>query len=159
MSERNYFEEITTAIQSRYPSVSFEIEFESQHLLMRFDNGFQKDYTFYLGVEKGITQSTIGASLKVDSKEKYYFWSLLNDLYKSEGPELEWTLKFLIENMEIILNHRTRIIQRKGWINMIFTLEYYKDGDWKSLGSTMAFRYSHFKFPKLEKGQKEKMWY
>jgi hypothetical protein len=158
MQNQSLLYEIIGVLEKRF-SIRLEYAISKDGLVFDFSNGLQKDYSFYAWVSPSITQSTIGASLKVDSKEKYCFWSSLNDLYGSEGPELEWTLKFLIENMEIILNHRTRIIQRKGWINMIFTLEYYKDGDWKSLGSTMAFRYSHFKFPKMDKGQKEKVWY
>ena len=157
MENQTLLEEIISSLESRY-SIELEHEINDKGLVFKFSNRLQKDYDFIGWVSPSITQSTIGASLKVDSDNKHYFWHMLNDLYKSKGPELKWTLEFLIEKMDILLNHKTRIIQRKGWINMIFTLEYDKDGDWKGLGSTMAFRYSNFRFPKMEKGQRVKVW-
>ena len=91
----------------------------------------------------------ISAQLIQDRSDDTYFWCRTLEMAEFGGREHD-LLNAFCEELEALLTHETRIVQRKGWIFWHFHCEYRAGETWKSVGSQSAFRGSNFRFPKIE---------
>jgi hypothetical protein len=78
-----------------------------------------------------------------------YFWSRSFELAEFVGSEGDLVKAFCSE-LEVLLTHETRIVQRKGLLFWHFVCEYRDREKWKSVGSNSAFRFGNFKPPPID---------
>jgi hypothetical protein len=102
---------------------------------------------FYEGGERQIS-----AQLIQDRSDDTYFWYRPLEMGEFGGREDDLLNEFC-EQLEVLLTHETRIVQRKGWIFWHFRCEYRAGEEWKSVCSNSAFRGGRFKPPQI-KGRK-----
>lgn len=80
MKNQSILKEIIATLGKRF-SIRLEYEIRKDGLVFDFSNGLQNDYEFKVWVNPEVTQSTIGARLKMNNQEDLYFWYIINDLY------------------------------------------------------------------------------
>jgi hypothetical protein len=91
----------------------------------------------------------ISAHLILHSSEDNYFWHRPFELAEFRGSQDDLVTEFCKE-LEALLTHETRIVQRKGWLSWHFSCEYRAGEKWKSVCSHSAFRGVGFKPPQIE---------
>jgi hypothetical protein len=89
----------------------------------------------------------ICAELVEDSRDGTYFWSRLFELAEFRGSK-ERLISAFHEELEALITHETRIIQRKGWLAWHFRCEYRASGNWECLSGHSALR-GGFKPPQI----------
>ncbi len=105
-----------------------------------------KSYNFYIWIEGGWTTLNIGATLKSESSK--YFWYQSWENFKENDPEWKNELReTTIEQLELLLNNQTRVIQRKGLLATSFEYQY-MDSDWTRISKNTAL-HTNFKLPKI----------
>jgi hypothetical protein len=72
----------------------------------------------------------------------------LRHLARRKGSDEDLVSDFC-EELEVLLTHETRIVQRKGWLFWHFRCEYRAGENWKSVCSQSAFRAGRFKPPQI----------
>ncbi|HYL67814.1 MAG TPA: hypothetical protein VEX69_01485 [Candidatus Limnocylindria bacterium] len=90
----------------------------------------------------------ISAQLIEHSGDETYFWYRPLEMGEFRGSEDDLVCEFC-EELEALLTHETRIVQRKGWVFWHFRCEYRTGEKWKSVCSHSAFRGS-FKPPHID---------
>ena len=88
-----------------------------------------------------------------DAGDDEYFWYLMTELLDPE--EADANRRWLTETTERVLRHPTRILQRKGWLNMSFYCAVDTGDGWQYLGGNGALRLGNFRFPTIEGKQQE----
>jgi len=140
--------ELKSKIQEQFPIIEFKDESYVDDLTLTFENKFQKEYYFQIIVSKSFRFVNICANLRNQPKNQYFWQTEIDYITKEYGNE-ELFLEFIIETLEILTKHRTRIIQEKRLLSQVFTLEYFSENSWKKLNQKNAFRYSNFIFPTI----------
>jgi hypothetical protein len=102
---------------------------------------------FYEGGERQIS-----ARLIQQRSDDTYFWYRPFEMGELNGSEDDLVSEFC-EELEALLTHETRVVQRKGWLFWHFRCEYCTGEKWKSIYSYAAFRGGGFKVPQI-KGRK-----
>ena len=98
---------------------------------------------FYEGGERQIS-----AHLLQNRGDDTYFWYRPLEMGEFNGSEDDLVSEFCQE-LENLLTHETRIVQRKGWLFWHFRCEYRAEEKWKSVCSHSAFRGGRFKPPHI----------
>jgi hypothetical protein len=88
----------------------------------------------------------IGAHLIQHSSADIYFWYRPFELAEFRGSQDDLVTEFC-EELESLLTHETRIIQRKGWLFWGFRCEYREGAEWKEVYGHLASRW--FKPPQI----------
>jgi hypothetical protein len=103
------------------------------------------EYSFTLWFDEN-GEREISAKLILDQNDFDYFWYRPFELaeFKNNLGKLEATF---CNELEILLTHETRIIQRKGWLSWGFCCEYQEGEMWKRVYSHLALRW--FKPPQI----------
>jgi hypothetical protein len=78
-----------------------------------------------------------------------YFWYRPFELAEFRGSGADLAAEFCKE-MELVLTHATRIVQRKGWLFWRFRCEYRNGQKWTNISSQMAFRGGRFSPPHID---------
>jgi hypothetical protein len=99
---------------------------------------------FYEGGERQIS-----AHLIQRPSDDTYFWYRPLEMGEFNGSEDNLVSEFCAE-LEALLTHETRIVQRKGWLFWHFRCEYRAEEKWKSVCSHSAFRGGRFKPPRIK---------
>ncbi|HEV3419603.1 MAG TPA: hypothetical protein VG075_04825 [Candidatus Acidoferrum sp.] len=89
----------------------------------------------------------ISAVLTPRRNERPYFWYRPFELAEFGNNVEKLETKFCDE-LEILLTHETRVIQRKGWLFWGFRCEYHEAEDWKRVYGHLALRW--FKSPQIK---------
>lgn len=145
--------DIEKKIRHHFPEIEFKNESFNNCLFLTFKTKYQKDYNYFLELSKEFKYVNIGATLENQAKNQY-FWLTGIDYTMRGVDNVEIFNDFIFETIEILVNHRTRIIQENKLISQVFTLEYFVDKVWKKLETTSAFKYGGFIFPITEKKRK-----
>jgi hypothetical protein len=145
--------DIENKIRRQFPEIEFKDESFNDCLFLTFKTNYQKDYYYFIELSKEFKYVNIGATLENQEKNQY-FWLTRIDYKIRDVDNVEIFNEFMFETIEILVNHRTRIIQEKKMISQAFTLEYFIENDWKKLETTSAFKYGGFKFPAIEMKRK-----
>ena len=143
--------EIKAKIIERFPEIEFLDISHVDDLTLSFTNKLQKDYHFNVVVSKYCESVHICAILN-DKPSHLYFWCNEIDFYGDVKVNINKLLQFVFTNIEILKNHKTRIVQKIQWFSQRFTLEYYQDG-WKELSHRNGLKYSDLEFPKISSKQ------
>ncbi len=98
---------------------------------------------FYEGGERQIS-----AQLIQHRSDDTYFWYRPLEMGEFRGSEDDLVNEFC-EELEALLTHETRIVQRKGWLFWHFRCEYRAGEKWKNVCSHSAFRGGGFKAPQI----------
>jgi hypothetical protein len=106
------------------------------------------EYFFRLSFHDG-GERHISAQLIENRSAGTYFWYRPFELAEFRGSPEDLATEFCQE-LELLLTHETRIVQRKGWLFWHFRCEYLVGEKWKSLSSHLAFRRGRFKPPRIE---------
>lgn len=131
----------------RFDHVSFvqkETEHELEVLIL---TGEKKPYDFYIWIVSDWTFMDIGARLK--SEPTNYFW--YQSWQKIHGLDSDWINElFDVSNelLELLLNHQTRIIQRKGIFSSSFECQFL-DTDWSRISKNSVL-HTNFNIPKIK---------
>jgi hypothetical protein len=104
-------------------------------------------FWFYEGGERQIS-----ARLLQDHSDDTYFWYRPLEMGEFGGSEDNLVSEFC-EELEALLTHETRIVQKKGWLFWHFRCEYRVGEKWKNVCSHSAFRGGRFNPPHI-KGKK-----
>jgi hypothetical protein len=99
---------------------------------------------FYEGGERQIS-----AHLIQHRNDDIYFWYRSFEMGEFNGSENDLVSEFS-EELENLLTHETRIVQRKGWLFWHFRCEYRALRKWKSVCSHSAVRGGRYKPPKIK---------
>jgi len=91
----------------------------------------------------------ISAQLIQHRCDDTFFWYRPFEMAEFRGSEDDLASEFCME-LESLLTHETRIVQRKGWLSWHFSCEYRAGEEWKSVCSHSAFRGGGFKPPHIE---------
>ena len=91
--------------------------------------------------------SEICADLR-ESNSGEYFWSAMFEVAGYSSMHEAHT--HFLEMLVLVLDNPTRIVQKKGWLNMYFTCEYLTGEEWHDAGGGAALRFTNFKFPKID---------
>jgi hypothetical protein len=91
----------------------------------------------------------ISAQLLDHGMDGTYFWYRPLEVAEFRGSENDLVSKFC-EELEALLTHETRIVQRKGWLVWHFHCEYRKGEEWKDVYGHSAFRGGRFKPPHIK---------
>jgi hypothetical protein len=86
----------------------------------------------------------IGAQLVEDSDDARYFWYRPFESAEFRESNVDLVNAFCKE-LEALITHETRIIQRKGWLFWHFRCDYRASENWKCLYKHAAFRGGGFK--------------
>lgn len=140
---------IKNQIIEKYPSIDFTDISYVDDLTLTFKGLNHKSYYFMLTVSKDVKFAFIGAKLNGHPDNQYY-WHIDRDYVSLDSNFENEVLDFLLDMIDILVNHHTRIIQRKGLLFQNFTLEY-MDNYWIRLSSNKGLRYSKLLFPKTVK--------
>ena len=141
--------EIENKIRQQFPEIEFRDESFNDCLYLTFKTIYQKEYNYFLELSKEFKYVNIGATIENQEKNQY-FWLTRIDYTIRGVDNIAIFHEFIFETIEILVNHRTRIIQEKKFISQVFTLEYIINDTWKQLDTTSAFKYGGFKFPSSE---------
>ena len=95
----------------------------------------------------------ISAHLIQHRSDDTYFWYRSLEMAEFNGSKDDLLIEFC-EELEALLTHETRIVQRKGWIFWHFRCDYRTEEKWKSVCGHSAFRGGRLKPPKI-KGRKQ----
>ncbi len=137
-------ENILTILHTRYPFIDFREDTSGKEPVLRFSTPFQTEYDYSIWVSTDKSHSSIGAELK-DAGAHNFFW------YESYEAYYDGDLnEFVVATMDILVNHKTRIVQKKGILIQRLTCEYYKDGTWYKFCTQLALRYLGIRCPKIE---------
>ena len=90
----------------------------------------------------------ISAHLVQHRSEDTYFWYRPFEMNQFEESENGFVIEFCKE-LEVLLTHETRIIQRKGWLWWHFDCQYCAGEVWRSLYRHSALRSGGFKPPDI----------
>ena len=90
----------------------------------------------------------ISAHLIQHRSDDTYFWYRPLEMGEFKSSEDDLVSEFC-EELENLLTHETRIVQRKGWLFWHFRCEYRTEEKWKSVCSHSAFRGGRFKPPQI----------
>jgi hypothetical protein len=138
--------EFLRQIKQRFSKVSFhqrETEHELDVLVL---TEYAKPYDFYIWIEGGWTIMDIVARLK--SEPTKYFWYQTWENFKEDDPKWKKELlKTAIEQLELLLNNRTRVIQRKGLLASSFECQY-MNSEWMRVDKNRAL-HSNIELPKI----------
>ena len=96
--------------------------------------------------------SEISADLR-ESNSGEYFWSTVFEVAGYSSIHEAHT--HFLEMLVFVLDNPTRIIQKRGWLNMYFTCGYLIAGEWHCAGGGAALRFTNFTFPKIDGKLKE----
>lgn len=91
----------------------------------------------------------ISAHLVPRCSNDTYFWYQPFEMNEFKDSEHGVVIEFCKE-LEVLLTHETRIIQRKGWLSWHFDCEYHAGEEWKSLYRHSALRSGGFRPPEIE---------
>jgi hypothetical protein len=109
------------------------------------------EYFFRLWFFEG-GERQISAQLIQHRNESTYFWYRPFEMAEVSGSEDDLVTEFC-EELEALLTHETRIVQRKGWLFWHFRCDYREGEKWKRVYSHFAFRGGRFNPPQI-KGRK-----
>jgi hypothetical protein len=127
------FDYIMDFLKKRFPHTNFDVRESEISYNFIFNNNFPHKYFFELEVFKDLIEVDIMARLH-DQNELSYFWHLDTFGFQSENKKLD-ILNFIEENLDILINSKIRIIQKKNLLNNSFTLEYLVLNSWRKLSS------------------------
>ena len=96
--------------------------------------------------------SEISADLR-ESNSGEYFWSAMFEVAGYSSTHEAHT--HFLEMLVLVLDNPTRIVQKKGWLNMYFKCEYLIAGAWHHAGGGAALRFTNFEFPKIDGKSRE----
>ena len=99
---------------------------------------------FYEGGEREIT-----AHLIQHRSDDTYFWYRPFEMGEFKGSEDDLVSEFCKE-LEVLLTHETRVVQRKGWLFWHFRCEYRTGEKWRNVYRHSAFRGGRFKLPHIK---------
>lgn len=91
----------------------------------------------------------ISAQLIERANAANYFWYRPFDLAEFRGCESDLAAEFC-EQLELVLTHATRIIQRRGWLFWRFRCQYSDGQKWTNISSHMALRGGRFRPPNID---------
>jgi hypothetical protein len=133
-------------LRSLDPSLDLRIEETESHSAIHLPPSQGADYRFVLYIhEDGEPQI---AAVVVDGDPESYFW-----YWPFEEPEFssveERHREFLVA-VKDLLGNRTRIRQKRGWLNTHFRCEIENGETWSRVGPTMAGLKWSFKPPPTE---------
>jgi len=126
---------IKEEIIKRYPGTRFTVlstkaEEDAVGVKMSFENGMQKDYCFIIRMSIFYEANIyIHADLKGPFRNRF-FWKIGFGWQDRRSRSPEKIRAFLFETLDILLNHKTRIIQTKNGLTQEFELEYFKNNKW-----------------------------
>jgi hypothetical protein len=130
-------------IEDKYPQIKFLDKSIGDKLLLEFSTLFQREYFYLIYSTFDCIFLDISAQLK-KLPGPHYFWhkdfNLTHDYNKN-------TLNQFFETLDIIISHKTRIIQKKNIFNQSFDLQYSYNNLWKSHYQNKGFRFSKLIFP------------
>lgn len=143
--------EFLEQLNQRFSSVTFEQKETEHELDVLVVTEQSKSYNFYIWIEGGWTTLNIGATLK--SEPSKYFWYQSWENFKENDPEWKNELcETALEQLELLLNNRTRVIQRKGLIASSFECQY-MNSEWTRISKNTAL-HGRLSLPKI-KGRKK----
>src|SRR5271157_1172346 len=163
--------ESRTILLSRCDSVTPNIDVKTCALLSRLLNGFKPildpaksplddftridlphasgaEYFFRLWFFEG-GERQISAVLTQKQTDDTYFWYRPFELAEFRSSEGDLVDEFCKE-LEALLIHETRIVQRKGWLFWHFRCEYHARNAWENVYSHSALRTSNWNLPHIE---------
>lgn len=142
MDSREFLEQL----KQRYNSVTIEQKDTEHELDVLLVTEKSKPYNFYIWIERGWATLDIGAVLKPEPTK--YFWYQSWENFKENDPEWKDDLiETAFEQLELLLNNRTRVIQRKGLFATSFECQYW-NSDWTRISKNTAL-HSNFHLPKI----------
>jgi len=104
---------------------------------------------FYEGGERQISAQLI--QRRSDDTD---FWYRPLEMGEFNGSEDDLVSEFY-EELEALLTHETRIVQRRGWLFWHFRCEYRAGENWKGVrGHSAFFRGGRFKVPQIKGRQR-----
>lgn len=109
--------------------------------------GAGADYFFQLW-SYGDCERQICARRVNSRSDDEYFWYRPLEMGEFAGSSQDLSDTFC-EELEALLAHQTRIVQRKGWLFWHIRCEYYAGNAWKCISGQSAFRGGRFKPPQI----------
>ena len=91
--------------------------------------------------------SDISANLRESSSGEWFWFAAFEVVGYSSIHEAH---THFLETLVLLLDNPTRIVQKKGWLNMYFTCEYMTAGEWHYAGGGATLRFTNFRFPKID---------
>jgi hypothetical protein len=134
---------LSLKIKEKFP-IPFTSEQKSSYFTFTFSPPPDGDYRFKLYLYKEGNMS-IGAELVNQPNDYNYFWSRLIEQYSKRSID---DMQFeVIEVLNKILKHETRIIQKRGLLFWHFSCQYHDGGQLKSVGGNSTLRFPNVKVP------------
>lgn len=149
----NEFKIFKSKILEKYHKIEFAEDSCIDDLTLTFSNSFQTEFYFVLTISKSLEFASIGACLN-NAPKNQYFWLTDIDIIDSEENDVNLITEFIIETLDIILQHKTRITQKKTLLTQKFILDYCVNGKWIKFSQRSGLRYTNLSFPEF-KGRKK----
>lgn len=146
--------ELKTLIYKRYPHIAFTDKSDNENLLLEFNTINQKDYNYTIWLGTEAMCASIGAKL-IDSNDDEYFWNYPYEPYNSISSEekIVDSMDFILEELELLTNFKTRIIQKNNLLSQTFICEVLKDDIWTTYYKHSALK-TKFVFPTIDGNHK-----
>ncbi len=149
----NSLNEMKSKIINCFSNTDFSDESHVDDLILTFKGQHQADYYYVIIVSKYVDFIHIGANL-INQPPYQYFWHIDYNFIDNANLNERNLHNIIIENLRILVNYQTRIIQKKGLFRHTFTLEYLKDNKWIEYYKNNGSRFSDLKFPEIGKSKK-----
>jgi len=142
MDSRDFLEQL----KQHFNSVTFEQK-ETEHeldVLVVMDE--PKPYNFYIWIEGGWTIMDIGAILKSEPT-KYFWYQSWENFDRIDSEWIDELFETATEQLDLLLNRQTRIIQRKGLLASSFECQY-MNSEWTRISKNTAL-HGRLRLPKI----------
>ena len=142
-------ESLTSEIKRRFPETVFNDNSYENNLVLEFQTRTQIVFIYTVWLCHQQIRASVGAKLLATTGQQY-FWYCPFDPYSSDiiDDKVNDCMNFIFDELDILTNYQTRIIQRKGWFNQIFICEYFKDNKWQ-LHYKHSALLTNIDFPKI----------
>ncbi|MEO9965466.1 MAG: hypothetical protein ABJF11_06750 [Reichenbachiella sp.] len=138
--------EFLEQLKQRFNSIAFERKETEHELEVLVVTEEPKPYNFYIWIEGGWTIMDIGATLKSEPS-KYFWYQSWENFYDVDTKWIDELLETATDQLEILLNKKTRVIQRKGLLASSFECQY-MNSEWAKLSKNRAL-HSNLELPKI----------
>ena len=107
------------------------------------------DYFFQIGLHGDVERQISARPTNIGRDDSCYFWYRPFDELVEQPGSREDLINAFSNMLKTLLTHKTRIVQRKGWLFWHFRCEYYEGDAWKMIYRHSAFRGGGFKPPQI----------
>jgi len=133
-------------LKQRFTKVTFEQKETEHELDILIVTDQSKSFNFYIWIEGGWTTMDIGATLK-DEPNKDFWYSSFEHIKEDDPTWIPELMEIAFDELGKILDHETRIIQRKGFLSTSFECQQLTSS-WNRVSKNRFF-HTNFELPEI----------